>query len=190
MENQNIIPDTGTEPLNEKEMHALEQAYLNCRYVIKSNIRKYINKPDLCDDCEQDTYLRAINNIDLFMASSNREGWLVNASTIAALRLLRSNKKYFVRTVPLEIAENVLTTSITLNFSEESEKNAVVAHMKKHLSRKNGEFFEIVIKIGKSNKDLAAMLGTSEAAIRAKWKRMIDAILDLPDEIKDKLNFL
>ncbi len=187
---KNKMTDARPRPLNEEEMRALEAAYLNCRFVIRANIRKYINKSDLCDDCEQDTYLRAIDNIDSFMASKNREGWLVNASTIAALRLLKSNKRYYDKIVPLEAAEAVVRTSIALNFSAASDKNAVIAYMKKYLSRKNGEFFETVIKADKSNKDLAVMLNTTESAIRAKWKRMIDEILKLPDEVKDKLNFL
>lgn len=182
--------ETNCHSLTDEEMLALEQAYLNCRHIIKANIRKYIDKSDFCDDCEQETYLRAIDHIDSFMASKNREGWLVNASTIAALRLLRESKRYYQKIVPLGDAEDVLTTSIELNFSSESDKITIIEYIKKYLSKKNGEFFEIIVKTGKSNKDLAAMLCTTESAIRAKWKRMIDEILGLPDEVKDKLNFL
>lgn len=177
-------------PLTDEECRALEEAYYNCRLAIKANVRRFIKNESLCQECEQEAYLRAAESIELFMASENREGWLVNASTIAAMRARRAEHKLQMLTYPLEDYESVLIAGVSLNFSDEAGRRRIIDLMKSHLSPANGEFFETVIAGGGTNADLAAALGISESAVRSKWKRMIDEIRKLPPEIKNKLEFL
>ena len=176
-------------PLTEAECHALEEAYYNCRRTIQMNVRRFINNESVCQECEQDAYLRAAEFIDLFMASKNREGWLVNASTISAMRTFRSEGRR-ARGVPLEAVESVLMASVEINFPDEAGRANIISLVRSHMSAANGEFFETVLISNKTNSELSAMLGISESAVRSKWKRMIDEIKKLPPEIKNKLLFL
>ena len=189
---KNLDNDINTEhrPLTPHERNILEDIYYTCCTIIKANIRKYIDDPYICDDCEQETYLRAAEHIDSFMSSPNKVGWLVKASTIVALTTIKKNKRRSNRIISIDNIENTLVGSIDSNYYNPEDKEKIIIFMKKHLSKRNGNFFELVVKSGKSNKELAELLNTTESAIRSKWKRMIDEIMSLPDEIKEKLYYL
>ena len=75
-----VINMKDNRPLTDEESRAIEVAYENCLYALKRTIRNYFDKPELCEDCEQETLLWAARYIDSFMASANREGWLIKAS--------------------------------------------------------------------------------------------------------------
>lgn len=175
-------------PLTDEECEALDHAYRKSEVTIKQNIYWLINNKDFCDDCLQETILRAITYIDKFMASDNKAGWLVKASTYATMMFIKKEWKYTHNIVPLDSLLNVIRYSVVAPDPE--GRLAIIALIKKRMSKKNGEFFELIMTTNKNNKELAEMLDISEAAIRSKWKRMVDEFRKLPDEIKDKIEFL
>lgn len=175
-------------PLTTEECHALEQAYINCEEVLKRQIDRLLDNKSLCDDCVQETLLWAMKYIDSFMASNNKEGWLVRAGTNVTMKIIQKERRQSHDAIQLDKVINVLRYSITT--TDPKGRADVIAEIKKHLSKKNGEFFELVMTTNKSHGELAKMLNKSESAVRSKWKRMIDEIRELPDEIKNKLEFL
>ncbi len=129
-----------------------------------------------------------MRHIDKFMQSNSKEGWLVRASTYATLKTVEKENRWAYKTIPLDRMINVLRYSVTS--TDHEGRLEIISLIKNHLSKKNGEFFELVMTTNKSHKELAAYLNNSESAIRSKWKRMIDEIRELPDEIKSKFEFL
>lgn len=175
-------------PLTE-ESRAVEVAYGNCLYALKRNIRKYFDKPDSCEDCEQETLLWAARYIDSFMASENREGWLIKASSNVAMKLIDSEKRYKHTAVVLN---SVITETDTDDFEIDDPHGriAVITEVEKHLSKKNAELFHLIMIEHKTDEELSDYYGISESAVRGKRKRLADNIGSLPDEIKNKLTFL
>lgn len=162
----------------------------NCEKAIKNNICRLLPNKDLWQDCIHETYIIAFENINKFLLSDNREGWLYKASTYAAYRMMDSEKKYSMYTLSLEQTEIAVRTNFADVISDPVEKKKIIRLLKKYLSKANAEFFETVITENVPIKELAEKLGISEATARSKWKRLIDELRDLPDNIKEKLEFL
>ena len=179
-------------PLTDEECRAVELAYENCLFALKRTIRTYFNKPELCEDCEQETLLWAARYIDSFMASENREGWLVNACRNVAMKLINSEKRYQQTSTLLDSVkyDEYTDGEEDIDIDDPFGRMAVIAEIEKHLSKKNAELFRMIVVDQKTDSEIADHYGISESAVRGKRKRLADAIRSLPDEVKNKLSFL
>lgn len=175
-------------PLTDEECAALDQAYKESEIILKQNIYSLLNNKNYCDDCLQETIMRAVTYIDKFMASENRAGWLIKASTYATMRFISNEWKHVQNTVSMDHLIYVLKYNVVT--SDPEGKKAIIELIKKKLSRKNGEFFELIMTKNQTYRELSKTLGISESAVRSRWKRMVDEIRRLPDEVKNKLEFL
>ena len=176
-------------PLTDEESRAIEVAYENCLFALKRNIRKCFNNPELCEDCEQETLLWASRYIDSFMASENREGWLIKASNNVAMKMIDSEYKYKNNSIMLNSIAVELNTD-EFDIDDPNGRIAVISEVKKHLSKKNADLFDLILIEHKTDEELARLYGVSESAIRGKRKRLADKIRSLPDEVIDKLKLL
>ncbi len=178
--------------LSAEEKLLLSVIYNRCVNALRLNIYRLLpeNSKDACDDCLQNTILITINNFDKFKASSNKDGWLYKASTIAVLRYCTDEQHYHENEKSFANIELAVRQNFESCISDPAGRLRLIRLIRKHLSPKNGEFFEKVLTLNVSFKELAQELGITEAAVRGKWRRLLDEIASLPDEIKDKLHFL
>lgn len=178
-------------PLTEIERKAIDEAYRCYINTLQYNAKKYLKTTYQLEECIQRTFEIAIINIDKFMASENRAGWLVLTCRHTAMDMIREAKKHM--TVQLEsITQSSEMLTYTLEDVDVPEGRENVIHLiEQHLSKKNREFFRIVTTYrGKSDKELSELLGISESAVRGRWKRLNDAIKKLPDNVKNNFEFL
>ena len=178
-------------PLTEIERKVIDEAYRSYINTLQYNAKKYLKTSYQLEECIQRTFEIAIVNIDKFMASENRAGWLVLTCRHTAMDMIREEKKHM--TIPLEtITQSSDMSSYTLEDVDDPEGRENVIHLiEQHLSKKNCEFFRIVTTYrGKSDKELSELLGISESAVRGRWKRLNDAIKKLPDDVKNNFEFL
>lgn len=173
-------------PLTDEEGRALVNAYHNCSFALKRNIRKYFYKPEMCEDCEQETLLWTARHIDSFMASANKEGWLINASNNVAMKMMHSEKSR----AHLSIESDDMIQAVDsdgIETDDQTGRNAVINEVKKHLSKKNAELFDSIMVKGRSDEELSKEYGISKSAVRGKRKRLAEQIRSLPDDVKEKL---
>lgn len=178
-------------PLTEIERKAVDEAYRGYINTLQYTAKKYLRTSYQFEECIQRTFETAIVNIDKFMASENRAGWLVLTCRHTAMDMIRETKKHM--TVPLEsVAESPETPDYAFEDVDDPDgRENVIRLIEQHLSKKNREFFRIVTTYrGKSDKELSEILGISESAVRGRWKRLNDAIKKLPDDVKNKFEFL
>ena len=182
---------SSTRPLTETERKAIEEAYLSCLNTLQYCARKYLKTTYQIEECIERTFEIAIVNIDKFMSSENRAGWLVLTCRHTAMDMIREAKKH--ATAPLEAADQsseILSYTIE-DVDDPAGRENVIHLIEQHLSKKNREFFRIVTTYrGKSDKELSELLGISESAVRGRWKRLNDAIKKLPDDVINKFEFL
>lgn len=172
------------------EQKLVLETYNNCESAIRYNIYKLLPFKDLTEDCIQETFIIAFDNIDKFVKSENREGWLYKASTYAVYRTINTEKKHSVNTVSLDKVDFAVLSMATEKISDEKGKKRIIGQIKKHLTKANGEFLELYLEKSRSTKELAEIIGCSDATVRSKMKRLVDEIKTLPPEIKEKILFL
>ena len=172
------------------EQKLVIETYNNCENTIRYNIYRLLPFKELIDDCIQETLITAFDNIDKFLKSENREGWLYRASTYAVYRMIRAEKNYSLNTVSLDTVGLAVLSIAAERISDEKGKKRIVRKIKKNLTKANGEFLELYLEKSRSTKELAEVIGCSEATVRSKMKRLVDEIKELPPEIKEKLEFL
>ena len=174
-------------PLTPTERTVIDTAYRSYINTLQYTVKKYLKTADLCEECIQRTFETAIMNIDKFMAAENKAGWLVLTSKHTAMDMIREQKKN------LTIQYDTMTQSYEMSYDVDDPEGRenVIRKIEHHFSKKNREFFRIVTMYrGKSDKEIAELLGISESAVRGRWKRLIDAIKELPDDVKKNFEFL
>lgn len=172
------------------EQKLVVETYYNCEAAIRYNIYKLLPDKSLLDDCIQETLIIAFDNIEKFLKSENREGWLHKAATYAVYRMLEAEEKYLLKTVSLDEIDAGLLSVAAEEVTDEEGRKAIIGKLKRNLTKSNGEFLELYLEKNRSTKELAAVTGCSEATVRSKIKRLIDGIKKLPSEVKEKLEFL
>lgn len=180
------------------EQRLVVETYHKCEAAIRYNIYKLLPYNDMLDDCIQETLIIAFDNIDKFLKSENKEGWLHKAATYAAYRMLEVEEKYLLNTVSineidikmLSVAAAEVADEVVYAVDDSTGKKAIIRKLKRNLTKSNGEFLELYLEKSRSTKELATITGHSEATIRSKMKRLFDGIKDLPPEVKENLEFL
>ncbi len=178
--------------LTAEEKLLLNAVYQRCANALRLNIYRRLPEEykDACDDCLQNTILITVNNFDKFKKAPSKDGWLYKASTIAVLRYCTEEQHYHENELSFANIETAVRQSFEGAICDPYGRLRLIRLIRRHLSPKNGDFFETVLTLNLSFAELARELGITEAAVRAKWRRLLDEISSLPDEIKDKFHFL
>lgn len=142
---------------------AFDNIYYETQTSVYLSIKTYIREPQAIEDLMQDTYVRAIKNIEKYKFGTNFKAWI---SCIA--RNLAIN--YYNREKRIEIVD--LTSPI---FSQEDEGSK----LDYYLSFLEGLEKDIVvyrIVMNMKIKDISRIVGLSPSSVYAKYKSAIKKI--------------
>ena len=126
------------------------------------------------DELVQDTFVRAFAALDSFRGESSLRTWLF---TIERRLVLDRRRVEVRRQNEVEVTENdALTSYNALDTMVADETKARVTTAIAQLSRMQREVFVLRVQEGRSYKEIAGVLGTSEGAARVHYHNAMRAV--------------
>lgn len=132
------------------------------------------------DELVQDTFVRAFGALESFRSESSLRTWLFTIERRLVLDRRRGDAR---RKNDVEATENDAITeydALDTMVASEAEQRVVVAIGK--LSRMQREVFTLRVQEGRSYKEIADILGTSEGAARVHYHNAMRAVKERLDD--------
>lgn len=146
-------------------------------YVIKNVLGNLYT--ELRDECLSEVYWLAMRKVDDMMHFQNPDKWIVVSAKYVALHVKYTRCKYLdhISTEDIEdieFSEDVFETALYNIWLEQDVYNL----LKKELTKRERQVFELIFEQNKSCKEVAAQLGISESTV---W--------NIRKSIKDKYRY-
>lgn len=144
------------------------------RFAVQLGVRSDV------EELVQDTFVRAFNALDGFRAESSLKTWLF---TILR-RLVIDRRRSAARRAPeVEVSDDDASTEYdALDTLVADESIQRIQRAMKKLSPMQREVFTLRVQEGRSYKDIAAILGSSEGAARVHYHNAMRAIKEALDD--------
>ena len=142
---------------------AFDDIYYETQTSVYLSIKTYIREPQIIEDLMQDTYVRAIQNINKYQKGTNFKAWISCIARNIAINYYNKEKRIDVLDVTNPVfaqEEDESKLNYYLSFVEGIERDVVVYH----------------IVLGMKFKDIAKILDIPQSTVFAKYKTAITKI--------------
>jgi RNA polymerase sigma-70 factor (ECF subfamily) len=135
---------------------------------------------DEIDEVVQDTFVRAFAALDGFRSESSLRTWLFTIERRLVIDRRRAGRR---RATDVEVEDNHASTgydALDVLVADESSRRMMEAI--KSLTRMQREVFTLRVQEGRSYKDIAEVLDTSEGAARVHYHNAMRAVKEFLDD--------
>ncbi len=144
------------------------------RFAVQLGVR------DEVDELVQDTFVRAFNALDGFRAESSLRTWLF---TILRRLVIDKRRAQGRRGIEVEVAEQDASTEFDALDGLVAEETSVrISKAMAQLSPMQREVFVLRVQEGRSYRDIADVLGSSEGAARVHYHNAMRTIKEALDD--------
>jgi RNA polymerase sigma-70 factor (ECF subfamily) len=132
------------------------------------------------DEVVQDTFIRAFSALESFRADSSLRTWLF---TIARRLVIDRQRAQARQRGSVELDDNHAATEYdALDTLMADEVSARVARAMARLTRMQREVFTLRVQEGRSYRDIAEILGSTEGAARVHYHNALRAVKEFLDD--------
>jgi RNA polymerase sigma-70 factor (ECF subfamily) len=139
-----------------------------------------LGEQDDVDEVVQDTFIRAFSALDSFRADSSLRTWLFTIARRLVIDRQRANARRD-RMVDLDDG-HAATEYDALDALMADEVSARVARAIARLTRMQREVFTLRVQEGRSYRDIAEILGSTEGAARVHYHNAMRAVKEFLDD--------
>ncbi|MBT30405.1 MAG: RNA polymerase subunit sigma-70 [Thalassobius sp.] len=139
---------------------------------------KYLKNKELAEDVVQETFIRVWNNRTTLKPTESLKPFIVTISKRLILNIIRNEKRKILKHVEILASQNP-----NKNFTEQSifynETNNQLKSAINKLPEKRKQVFELKVKEGLSNEEIAKKLGISVNTVKVQYSKALQQIREL-----------
>lgn len=136
---------------------------------------------DEADELVQDTFIRAFSALDGFRAESSLRTWLFTIERRLVIDRRRASSRR-ARDVDVEDDDYATTDYNALDTLVADETSQQIVAAMRRLTRMQREVFTLRVQEGRSYKEIAEILGSSEGAARVHYHNAMRAVKEFLDD--------